>query len=61
MPAFKEYKEAKKQLPLFKISVNSNQPLSAQLKEYDKKKSALKYSASGRVVSSSKLLLNYDF
>ncbi|MGL2380287.1 hypothetical protein ACOWLO_07470 [Helicobacter pylori] len=61
MPAFKEYKEARSQLPLFKISVNSNQPLSAQLKEYDKKKSALKYSASGRVVSSSKLLLNYDF
>ncbi|PUD79727.1 hypothetical protein C2R62_03235 [Helicobacter pylori] len=61
MLAFKEYKEARSQLPLFKISVNSNQPLSAQLKEYDKKKSALKYSASGRVVSSSKLLLNYDF
>ncbi|WP_240666502.1 hypothetical protein [Helicobacter pylori] len=61
MPAFKEYKEAKSQLPLFKISVNPNQSLSAQLKEYDKKKSALKYSASGRVVSSSKLLLNYDF
>ncbi|WP_240455099.1 hypothetical protein [Helicobacter pylori] len=61
MPAFKEYKEAKSQLPLFKISVNSNQPLSAQLNEYDRKKSALKYSASGRVVSSSKLLLNYDF
>ncbi|WP_238735463.1 hypothetical protein [Helicobacter pylori] len=61
MLAFKEYKEAKSQLPLFKISVNSNQPLSAQLNEYDKKKSALKYSASGRVVSSSKLLLNYDF
>ncbi|MUU80532.1 hypothetical protein F7227_04030 [Helicobacter pylori] len=61
MPAFKEYKEAKSQLPLFKISVNSNQPLSAQLNEYDKKKSVLKYSVSGRVVSSSKLLLNYDF
>ncbi|MCQ2664580.1 hypothetical protein JT190_04450 [Helicobacter pylori] len=61
MLAFKEYKEAKSQLPLFKISVNSNQPLSAQLNEYDKKKSVLKYSASGRVVSSSKLLLNYDF
>ncbi|GAA8704237.1 hypothetical protein oki326_12550 [Helicobacter pylori] len=61
MPAFKEYKEAKSQLPLFKISVNSNQPLSAQLNEYDKKKSVLKYSASGRVASSSKLLLNYDF
>ncbi|PUD23151.1 hypothetical protein C2S08_06225 [Helicobacter pylori] len=61
MPAFKECKETRSQLPLFKISVNSNQPLSAQLKEYDKKKSALKYSASGRVVSSSKLLLNYDF
>lgn len=61
MPAFKEYKEAKSQLPLFKISVNSNQPLSVQLNEYDKKKSALKYSASDRVVSSSKLLLNYDF
>ncbi|MGL2637107.1 hypothetical protein ACQJ7J_06285 [Helicobacter pylori] len=61
MLAFKEYKEARSQLPLFKISVNSNQPLSAQLNEYDKKKSALKYSASGRVVSSSKLLLNYDF
>ncbi len=42
MPAFKEYKEAKSQLPLFKISVNSNQPLSAQLNEYDKKKSALR-------------------
>ncbi|GAA7093355.1 hypothetical protein NP05227_07230 [Helicobacter pylori] len=42
MPAFKEYKEAKSQLPLFKISVNSNQPLSAQLKEYDKKKSVLR-------------------
>ncbi|WP_240446694.1 hypothetical protein [Helicobacter pylori] len=42
MPAFKEYKEAKSQLPLFKISVNPNQPLSAQLKEYDKKKSALR-------------------
>ncbi|MCQ2707173.1 hypothetical protein JT139_03515 [Helicobacter pylori] len=42
MPAFKEYKEARSQLPLFKISVNSNQPLSAQLKEYDKKKSALR-------------------
>ncbi|NHA84039.1 hypothetical protein EWZ69_01380 [Helicobacter pylori] len=42
MLAFKEYKEAKSQLPLFKISVNSNQPLSAQLKEYDKKKSALR-------------------
>ncbi|MCQ2939348.1 hypothetical protein JT203_06255 [Helicobacter pylori] len=42
MPAFKEYKEAKSQLPLFKISVNSNQPLSAQLNEYDKKKSVLR-------------------
>lgn len=42
MPAFKEYKEAKSQLPLFKISVNPNQSLSAQLKEYDKKKSVLK-------------------
>ncbi|WP_240461861.1 hypothetical protein [Helicobacter pylori] len=42
MPAFKEYKEAKSQLPLFKISVNSNQPLSVQLNEYDKKKSALR-------------------
>lgn len=42
MPAFKEYKEAKSQLPLFKISVNPNQSLSAQLKEYDKKKSALR-------------------
>ncbi|MGN8478577.1 hypothetical protein ACR9MO_05030 [Helicobacter pylori] len=61
MPAFKECKEARSQLSLFKISVNPNQPLSAQLNEYDKKKSALKYSASGRVVSSSKLLLNYDF
>ncbi|RVZ40944.1 hypothetical protein EC549_06305 [Helicobacter pylori] len=61
MLAFKEYKEARSQLPLFKISVNSNQSLSAQLNEYDKKKSVLKYSASGRVVSSSKLLLNYDF
>lgn len=61
MPAFKEYKEARSQLPLFKISANPNQSLSAQLNEYDKKKSALKYSASGRVVSSSKLLLNYDF
>ncbi len=27
MLAFKEYKEARSQLPLFKISVNSNQPL----------------------------------
>ncbi|MFP6104061.1 hypothetical protein ACLGA1_05675 [Helicobacter pylori] len=42
MPAFKEYKEAKSQLPLFKISVNPNQSLSAQLKEYDKKKSVLR-------------------
>ncbi|PUD88557.1 hypothetical protein C2R61_01555 [Helicobacter pylori] len=61
MLAFKEYKEARSQLPLFKISVNPNQSLSAQLNEYDKKKSALKCSASGRVVNSSKLLLNYDF
>ncbi|GAA7450869.1 hypothetical protein ckin116_03030 [Helicobacter pylori] len=61
MLAFKEYKEARSQLPLFKISVNPNQSLLVQLKEYDKKKPALKYSASGRVVSSSKLLLNYDF
>ncbi|MGN8284723.1 hypothetical protein KVC88_03150 [Helicobacter pylori] len=35
-------REARSQLPLFKISVNSNQPLSAQLNEYDKKKSALR-------------------
>ncbi|MCQ2835493.1 hypothetical protein JT189_03350 [Helicobacter pylori] len=42
MPAFKEYKEARGQLPLFKISVNPNQSLSAQLNEYDKKKSALR-------------------
>lgn len=42
MPAFKEYKEARSQLPLFKISVNSNQSLSAQLNEYDKKKSVLR-------------------
>ncbi len=41
MPAFKEYKEAKSQLPLFKISVNPNQSLSSQLNKYDKKKSAL--------------------
>ncbi len=31
MPAFKEYKEAKSQLPLFKISVNSNQPVTTNL------------------------------
>ncbi|EMH38371.1 hypothetical protein HMPREF1427_00520 [Helicobacter pylori GAM83Bi] len=37
MPAFKEYKEARSQLPLFKISVNPNQSLLAQLNEYDKK------------------------
>ncbi|MGL2798958.1 hypothetical protein ACQJ8R_05080 [Helicobacter pylori] len=42
MSAFKEYKEAKSQLPLFKISVNPNQPLSAQLNEYDRKKTALR-------------------
>ncbi|GAA7643887.1 hypothetical protein JT243_04040 [Helicobacter pylori] len=42
MPAFKEYKEARSQLPLFKISVNPNQSLLVQLKEYDKKKSALR-------------------
>ncbi|WRF73200.1 hypothetical protein FNE40_04760 [Helicobacter pylori] len=41
MPAFKEYKEARSQLPLFKISVNPNQSLSAQLKD-DKKKSVLR-------------------
>ncbi|MGL2901562.1 hypothetical protein ACQKA0_04020 [Helicobacter pylori] len=29
MPAFKEYKETRSQLPLFKISVNPNQSLSA--------------------------------
>nr|WP_240448002.1 hypothetical protein [Helicobacter pylori] len=40
MPAFKEYKlEANY---LFKISVNPNQSLSAQLNEYDRKKSALR-------------------
>ncbi|EJC14809.1 hypothetical protein HPHPP25_1397 [Helicobacter pylori Hp P-25] len=37
MPAFKECKEARSQLPLFKISVNPNQSLSAQLNEHDKK------------------------
>ncbi|MGL2609402.1 hypothetical protein ACQJ5S_06475 [Helicobacter pylori] len=42
MLVFKEYKESRSQLPLFKISVNPNQPLSAQLKEYDKKKSVLR-------------------
>ncbi|EKE90736.1 PZ20b domain protein [Helicobacter pylori R046Wa] len=42
MPAFKEYKEARSQLSLFKISVNPNQSLSAQLNEYDRKKSALR-------------------
>ncbi|PUD58016.1 hypothetical protein C2R56_01265 [Helicobacter pylori] len=42
MPAFKKYKEARSQLPLFKISVNPNQSLSAQLKECDKKKSVLR-------------------
>ncbi|WP_240461231.1 hypothetical protein [Helicobacter pylori] len=57
--AFKEYKEARSQLPFFKISVNPNQSLLVQLKEYDKKKS--ENGASDRVVSSSKLLLNYDF
>ncbi|MGL2784707.1 hypothetical protein ACQJ9G_06240 [Helicobacter pylori] len=35
-------REARSQLPLFKISVNPNQSLSAQLNEYDKKKSALR-------------------
>ncbi|MGN8510187.1 hypothetical protein ACR9ME_02170 [Helicobacter pylori] len=30
-------KEARSKLPLFKISVNPNQSLSAQLNEYDKK------------------------
>ncbi|RVZ54260.1 hypothetical protein EC561_05640 [Helicobacter pylori] len=50
MPAFKEYKEARSQLPLFKISFNPNQSLSAQLKEYDKKKSALKSSTEPELI-----------
>ncbi|RVY22753.1 hypothetical protein ECC07_07770 [Helicobacter pylori] len=50
MLAFKEYKEARSQLPLFKISVNSNQSLSAQLNEYDKKKSVLKNSTESELI-----------